>query len=171
MTYTHNFKQLHLQTKLISIKRTDCPHELDYFGYTKTQIERGAKLFLEAKGIINPLVVKRTNNIINGVAIDEDTLDGRYEVVSGFLEFFCIKRAKEINNAQEYVQAIVISDLLADNLLKQIELFRVGMDSIKSDRYWGDDEDMDFQLVETTQPPSLDAMFDLFHAEVKVFYE
>lgn len=149
MTYVHNFKQLHLQTKLISIKRTDCTHTPDYFGYIETQIERGAKLFLEAKGIINPLLVRRTNNIINGVIVDEDTPDGRYQVVSGFLEYFCAKRAKEINNAQEYVQAIVINDALLDNLLKQIELFRVGMDSIEPDNYWGDEDgELDFVLDE-----------------------
>ena len=139
--------QLHLQTKLISIRKTDCPQGVEFFGYIQSQINRGAELFLEARGIINPLIVKRTNNFCDGVAIDEDTPDGRYEVRSGFLEYFCAVRAKEINPAQEFVQAIIIDNNLEDNLIKQIELFRIGAETIEPDNFWGDDE-LDFELVE-----------------------
>lgn len=141
--------QLHLQTKLISIRKTDCFTPPEFFGYTKTQIERGAKLFLEARGIINPLIVKRTNNFYDGVAIDEDTPDGRYEVRSSFLEYFCAVRAKEINPLQEFVQAIIIDNSLEDNLIKQIEFFRIGADTIEPDEF-GDEfgDDLDFELVE-----------------------
>ncbi len=160
--------QLHLQTKLISIRATDCPQDVEYFGYTKNQIERGAKLFLEAKGLINPLIVKRTNNFCNGVAIDEDTPDGRYEVRNGFLEYFCAVRAKEINPAQEFVQAIIMDRSIEDNLIKQIELFRIGADSIETDNFWGDDEP-DFQLVEDDQTHQ-DGL-ESFFAEVAGMYQ
>lgn len=143
--------QLHLQTKLIAIKRIDLPYDqtLDYFGYAKTQIDRGAELFLEAKGIINPLVVRRTNNYCNGVAIDEETPDGRYEVISGFLEYFCVKRAKEIRPEQECVQAIILNSSLSVNLLKQIELFRIGAESFDPGfDPCDDDDDLDFELVD-----------------------
>lgn len=143
--------QLHLQTKLISIRRIDCPQDLEYFGYTKTQIERGAKLFLEAKGIINPLIVKRTNNIYDGVAVDECFPNGRYEVRSGFLEYFCAVRAKEINPKQEVVQAIIADSNLVDNLVKQIELFRIGAETINTDDFELDEFADDFELVENEQ--------------------
>lgn len=150
--------QLHLQTKLIAIKRIDCPHSIEYFGYIEPQIERGAKLFLEAKGIINPLVVKNTNNIINGVAIDDFTPDGRYEVISGFLEYFCAVRARQINPFQECVQAIILSNQLADNLVKQIEFFRIGAETIEPDSFWGEDDDLDFVLEE--EPDRIDSLID-----------
>ena len=139
----------HLQTRLVAIERLDLAYnqDLEYFGYIKTQIERGAKLFLEARGFINPLVVKRTNNLYNGVVVEDGTPHDRYEVCSGFLEYFCAVRAKEINPAQEFVQAIIIDNNLEDNLIKQIELFRIGAETIEPDNFWGGD-DLDFELLE-----------------------
>lgn len=154
----------HLQTMLVAIKRLDLPAALpedaglEYFGYTKTQVEKGAKLFLEVKGFINPLVVKRTNNIYNGVTVEAGTPRDRYEVISGFLEYFCAKRANEIRPSQESAQAIILNSSLTDNLIKQIELFRIGTESIQPDTYWGDD-DLDFELV-IDQPESLDALIN-----------
>lgn len=147
--------QLHLQTKLIAIKRIDCPRKMDYFGYTEDQIDLGSTLFLEAKGIINPLILKRTNNIYDGVAIDDETPDGRYEVVSGFLEYFCAVRAREINPAQECVQAIIRSNSIAENLTKQIELFRIREVDLSVD-------DLDFELEADVDldDVDLDLLFD-----------
>ena len=150
----------HLQTRLVAIERLDLAYnqDLEYFGYIKTQIERGAKLFLEARGFINPLVVKRTNNLYNGVVVEDGTPHDRYEVCSGFLEYFCAVRAKEINPAQEFVQAIIIDNNLEDNLIKQIELFRIGAETIEPDNFWGGD-DLDFELVEN-KSGELDSWID-----------
>jgi hypothetical protein len=128
-----------LQTKLVAIKRLDLhldqPGLEFHLGYTEAQIDRGARLFLEAKGFINPLVLEKTNS-----ASDEATPSDRYKVISGFLEYFCAVRAKELDPSQEWVQAIIVSSSLADNLGEQIELFRVGADSIEVD------DDLDFEL-------------------------
>ena len=126
-TFYKIMQQLHLQTKLIAIKRIDLPYlylAQDY-GYTEQEIEHGARLFLKAKGLINPLILKRTNNVYYGIVYEEETPDGRYEVVHGFLEYYCVVRAREINPAQECVQAIIIDSKIEATVREQIELFRV----------------------------------------------
>lgn len=139
-----------LQTKLVAIKRLDLPLDpsvIDFnLVYTQSQIDKGARLFLEAKGFINPLVLEKTNSISEGV-----TPSDRYKVISGFFEYFCAVKAKEIDPSQEWVQAIIVSSDLADNLIQQIELFRVGADSI------AEDDDLDFELdnldIELSEDP------------------
>lgn len=149
--------QSNLPFNLIAIKRTDCPHSIEYFGYLERQIDQGAKLILEAKGAINPLVVKRTNNIYKDVAIDEDTPDGRYEVISGHLEYFSAVRANQIDPTQEFIRAVILNNQLADNLIRQIELFRIGAETVEPDEFW--DDELDFELVEN-EPDRIESLIE-----------
>lgn len=125
----------HLQTKLVAIKRIEVPRVSISCQYSHPQIEKGAKLFLEAKGFINPLILEKINSIS-----EEATPSDRYKVISGFFEYFCAVWAKHLDPSQEWVQAIIVNDSLADNLGQQIELFRISVDSIEFD------DDLDFEL-------------------------
>jgi len=129
----------YLRFSLISIKRIDCKIQERDLNRLELQLDRGAELILEARGVINPLVVKRTNNIYNGNPIDEDTPDGRYELINGFFEYFCAVRAMAIDPSLECVQSWICSEINSKALESQLALFR-------DDDRWDDGFDLDFAL-------------------------
>ncbi len=131
-----------LKTSLIAIKRIDPELTEDDLHQTDLHYARGAELILEARGIINPLVVRRTNNVYDGIAIDEDTPDGRYVLVNGHFEYFCAVRARKIDPTLENIQAWIITEKNRYALENQLALFR------EDDNFIDDHFEMDFELVE-----------------------
>ena len=153
MTNNVPFKLVpYLKFSLIAIKQIDFElGEDDFPKLTESALIRGAELILEARGVINPLVVQRTNNIYKGVALDEDTPDCRYELLNGHFEYFCAVRAREIDRSLECIQAWIISGKNRESIQNQLGLFREDDNFI--DPYF----EMDFELVE--KETELDKIF------------
>lgn len=99
-----------LLTKLIPVRKVSSRKTLEQF--QGEDIEKAAKLILDANGIVNPLIVQRTG------------LD-TYEVVSGDFEYFAASRAREIDLARaEMIQAFILEPENESSLMEQIKLLR-----------------------------------------------
>jgi ParB family chromosome partitioning protein len=80
--------------------------------FSDTELERAAHLILEAEGVINPLVLRRTS-------IDS------YEVVDGHFEYYAAARAREINLRQgEMIGAFIIEEEKEETIDEQVKLLR-----------------------------------------------
>ena len=79
--------------------------------FNEQQIEEAARAIVEAKGIINPIILTRTG--INS-----------FEVVNGHFEYYAAARAKEIDIASAETIAAYILDGENEAINNQINIFR-----------------------------------------------
>ncbi|MFN3927663.1 MAG: ParB N-terminal domain-containing protein [Pseudanabaenaceae cyanobacterium] len=80
------------------------------------QIEAIARTIVNLRGIINPLIVRKTGYNADGEAL--------YELVEGHLEYFSAQRAMELDPKLEMVRAFVIEPDQADTCQQQVALLR-----------------------------------------------
>ncbi|MEH2215405.1 ParB N-terminal domain-containing protein [Nostoc sp.] len=99
-----------LSTSLVAIKKITSTVPRSSFGDDK--LEEAANLILEAAGVINPIVIRRSS--INS-----------FEVVDGHFEYHAAARAREIEpHKGEMIGAIIIESENEETLTKQVQLFR-----------------------------------------------
>jgi ParB family chromosome partitioning protein len=80
--------------------------------FSEDELNLAAELILKAEGVINPLVLRRTN-------------PQSYEVVDGHFEYYAAARAKEIDSKKgEYIGAFVIEPENEEILQQQVEVLR-----------------------------------------------
>jgi ParB family chromosome partitioning protein len=98
-----------LLTSIIPVKKITCNQPLQF---SDNELEKAAQSILESKGIINPVVVRRTSL-------------KSYELVDGVFEYYAAARAREINPFQgEMITAFIIEPENDEFLTKQVDLFR-----------------------------------------------
>jgi ParB family chromosome partitioning protein len=101
-----------LPTKLVAVKKISS--SVARSSFTADDIEKAAKLIIEAEGTINPVVLRRTS------------LES-YEVVDGHFEYYAAVRARELSPLKgEMIQAIILESGNEDALLEQVKLLRKG---------------------------------------------
>ena len=98
-----------IQQSLVEVK--SITSEISRSKFNQQQIEEAAKAIVEAKGIINPIILTRTG--INS-----------FEVVSGHFEYHAAARAKELDLASAETIAAYIIDSEDKAIDKQINIFR-----------------------------------------------
>ena len=86
--------------------------------FNEQQIEEAAKSIIEAKGIINPIILTRTG--INS-----------FEVINGHFEYHAAARAREIDLASGETIAAYIIDNENKAIDKQIDIFRTAKESFE----------------------------------------
>jgi ParB family chromosome partitioning protein len=98
-----------LLTSIIPVKKITCNQPLQF---SDNELEKAAQSILDSKGIINPVVVRRTSL-------------KSYELVDGVFEYYAAARAREINPFQgEMITAFIIEPENDEFLTKQVDLFR-----------------------------------------------
>jgi len=103
-----------VETKLISSSQP-ASH------FSQSEIDKLAKLILDANGLVRPLVLKETGF-------------EKYEVVSGHLEYYAAVRAKEKNPQQaEMVNALVIETEEEKTAIQQARLLEQLYSATKAD--------------------------------------
>ncbi|MEH2013974.1 ParB N-terminal domain-containing protein [Nostoc sp.] len=99
-----------LSTSLVAIKKITST--VPRSSFIDDQLEQAANLILEAAGVINPLVIRRSS--INS-----------FEVVDGHFEYHAAARAREIEpHKGEMIGVFIIESENEETLTKQVELFR-----------------------------------------------
>ena len=98
-----------IKQSLVEVKTITCDRSRSEFN--DQQIEEAAKAIVEAKGIINPIILAQTG--INS-----------FEVVNGQLEYYAAARAKEIDIASTETIAAYIIDRENEAIKTQIDIFR-----------------------------------------------
>ncbi|WP_107668023.1 hypothetical protein [Cyanothece sp. BG0011] len=95
---------------LVSVKRITSSVERSHF--SENEIEQAAQAILHAEGIINPIILEKTN------------LES-YQVICGDFEYYTAVRAREIDPRKgEMISAFIIEDDKEDAIKTQIEIFR-----------------------------------------------
>lgn len=99
-----------LSNSFIAVKKIFSP--VDSSEFSEDDLKRLAELIVKVEGIINPLILRRT-----------DTQS--YEVVDGHFEYHAAVKAKEIDSQKgEYIGAFVIDPDNEAVLKEQVELLR-----------------------------------------------
>lgn len=99
-----------LSTSLVAVKKITSA--VPRSNFSDEELEQAAQLILEAEGVINPLVLRRTS------------LES-YEVVDGDFEYYAAARAREINPRKgEMIGAFIIEDEKEAFITEQIKLLR-----------------------------------------------
>ncbi len=99
-----------LSASLVGVKKISSSIPRSHFDSNK--LEEIARAILEAEGVINPIILRRT-----GLT--------SFEVVNGHLEFYAAVRAREIDPLKgESIEAFVIDPDKEKALEKQIEILR-----------------------------------------------
>jgi len=99
-----------LSTSLVAIKKISCTKPRSCF--PDDELEKAAALILESEGVINPIVIRRTDI-------------QSYEVVDGDFEYYAAARAREINPRKgEMIGVFIIESENEETLIKQVEVFR-----------------------------------------------
>ncbi|MBG1240832.1 hypothetical protein [Nostoc sp. NZL] len=99
-----------LSTSLVAIKKITSTVARSSF--IDDQLEQAANLILEAAGVINPIIIRRSG-------IDS------FEVVDGHFEYHAATRAREIDPRKaEMIGVFIIESENEETLKKQVELFR-----------------------------------------------
>ncbi|MDZ8026470.1 MAG: hypothetical protein RMX65_019620 [Nostoc sp. DedQUE01] len=99
-----------LSTSLVAIKKITST--VPRSSFADDDLEQAANLILEASGVINPIVIRRSS--VNS-----------FEVVDGHFEYHAAARAREIEpHKGEMIGVFIIESENEDTLKKQVELFR-----------------------------------------------
>jgi len=99
-----------LSTSLVAIKKISCTKPRSTFA--DDELEKAAALILESEGVINPIVIRRTDI-------------QSYEVVDGDFEYYAAARAREIDPRKgEMIGVFIIESENEETLTKQVEVFR-----------------------------------------------
>ncbi|MBG1270669.1 ParB N-terminal domain-containing protein [Nostoc sp. WHI] len=99
-----------LSTSLVAIKKITSA--VPRSSFMDDPLEQAANLILEAAGVINPIVIRRSS-------IDS------FEVVDGHFEYHAAARAREIEpHKGEMIGVFIIEPENEDTLTKQVQLFR-----------------------------------------------
>jgi hypothetical protein len=99
-----------LSTSLVAIKKITST--VPRSSFADDDLEKAANLILEAAGVINPIVIRRSS--INS-----------FEVVDGHFEYHAAARAREIEpHKGEMIGVFIIESENEEILTKQVELFR-----------------------------------------------
>lgn len=99
-----------LSTSLVAIKKITST--IPRSNFADDHLEQAANLILEAAGVINPIVIRRSS--INS-----------FEVVDGHFEYHAAARAREIEpHKGEMIGAFIIESENEETLTKQVEFFR-----------------------------------------------
>ncbi len=99
-----------LSTSLVAVKKINST--VDRSKFSDDELERTAKLILEAEGIINPLILRRTS------------LES-YEVVDGHFEYYAGAKAREKDPRKgEMIGAFIIEPENEEVLKEQVEVLR-----------------------------------------------
>jgi hypothetical protein len=99
-----------LSNSFIAVKKISSP--VDSSEFSEDELKKLAELIVKVEGIINPLILRRT-----------DTQS--YEVVDGHFEYHAAVKAKEIDAQKgEYIGAFVIDPDNEAVLKEQVELLR-----------------------------------------------
>lgn len=99
-----------LSTSLVAVKKINSTVERSKF--SDDELERAAELILEAEGIINPLILRRTS------------LES-YEVVDGDFEYYAAAKAREKDPRKgEMIGAFIIEPENEEVLKEQVEVLR-----------------------------------------------
>lgn len=99
-----------LSTSLVAIKKITST--VPRSSFIDDQLEQAANLIIEAAGVINPIVIRRSS-------IDS------FEVVDGHFEYHAATRAREIDPRKaEMIGVFIIESENEKTLTKQVELFR-----------------------------------------------
>ncbi|MBE9126883.1 MULTISPECIES: helix-hairpin-helix domain-containing protein [unclassified Coleofasciculus] len=99
-----------LSTSLVAVRKINSA--IPRSNFSQEELDCGAQVILAAQGVINPIILRRTN------------LDS-YEVVDGNFEYYAAVRAREINPRKgEMIGAFIIEDENEEAIKKQIQLFR-----------------------------------------------
>lgn len=99
-----------LLPSLVAVKKITCsvPRE----NFSELELEQVAKLSLEASGLINPMVLRRTSM-------------QSYEVVDGHFEYYAAVKAKELEPMKgEMIPAFLLEPENEEVLLKQVKVLR-----------------------------------------------
>lgn len=99
-----------LSTSLVPVKKINST--VDRSKFSEDELERAAKLILEAEGIINPLILRRTS------------LES-YEVIDGHFEYCAAAKAREKDPRKgEMIGAFIIEPENEEVLKEQVEVLR-----------------------------------------------
>jgi hypothetical protein len=99
-----------LSTSLVAVRKITS--SVPRSNFADNDLEQAAQLILDAEGIINPIVVRRTS------------LES-YEVVDGHFEYYAAARAREIDPRKgEMIGAFVIEDENDKFIQEQVKLLR-----------------------------------------------
>lgn len=101
---------MRLSTSLIAVKKITSTVERSIF--SEDALNQAAKLILDAEGIINPIVVRRTS------------LES-YEVVDGDFEYYAAAKAREIDPRKgEMIGAFIVEPENEEVITQQVEVLR-----------------------------------------------
>lgn len=101
---------MRLSTSLVAIKKITCTKPRSIFA--DDELEKAATLILDSEGVINPIVIRRTDI-------------QSFEVVDGDFEYYAAARAREIDPRKgEMIGVFIIEPENEENLTKQVEVFR-----------------------------------------------
>ncbi|MEA5534946.1 hypothetical protein [Crocosphaera sp. XPORK-15E] len=99
-----------LLTSLVSVKRINS--SVPRSNFNEEDIEKASQAILDAEGIINPIILEKTD------------LES-YEVFSGYFEYYAAVRAREIDPRKgEMIGAFIMENDKEDAIKKQIEILR-----------------------------------------------
>jgi ParB family chromosome partitioning protein len=99
-----------LSTSLVAVKKINSA--VPRSNFSDEELEGAAQLILEAEGVINPVVLRRTS------------LES-YEVVDGDFEYYAAARAREIDPRKgEMIGAFIIEDENEQVIKEQVKLLR-----------------------------------------------
>ena len=99
-----------LSTSLVAVKKITST--VPRSSFANDELEKSAQLILEAEGVINPIVIRRTS------------LES-YEVVDGDFEYYAAARAKEIDPRKgEMIGAFIIEEGNEEVIKEQVKFLR-----------------------------------------------
>jgi len=114
-----------LSTSLVAVKKITSLKPRSNF--PDDELEQAANFILEAEGVINPIVVRRTSL-------------QSYEVVDGDFEYYAAARAREIDPRKgEMIGVFIIEPENEESITKQVELLRKSKPAIYSNVSTGSD--------------------------------
>ncbi|MFW6295662.1 MAG: hypothetical protein ACOC04_00565 [Halothece sp.] len=124
-----------LSTSLVAVRRITSSVPRSHF--SETDLEKAAKLILEAEGIINPIVLRR---------VDIQS----YEVVQGDFEYYAAVKAREMNPRKgEMIGSFILEPDNEKAILEQVNLLR------KSDSSVAESQTVLRENTENVIPPSI----------------
>jgi secreted Zn-dependent insulinase-like peptidase len=126
-----------LSASLVAVKKIESKTQRSDF--SDSDLDEAAKCVLQAEGIINPIILRRSS------------LES-YDVLAGDFEYYVAARAREIDPKKgEMVAAFIVEPEKQEAIEKQIEIFRRKKTSIAHPPHPLDGEDSRFERLETRQ--------------------
>lgn len=108
--FRNTFAKQGLASALVGVKNVKS--KVPESSYSTKELDKGARLIVEAGGVINPIVLKRTG--LNS-----------FDVVSGHFEYHAAQRAKQLNpRVAENINSVILDSDNMDGVINQLKIQR-----------------------------------------------